>query len=81
VALGVATLASGKNEDRVLIIIIGSMFVFLGGIGLATGKIAQRFHAGPPLEGPAAMIGSVALLVFGFSSIYVGFKRRRDADR
>jgi hypothetical protein len=60
---------------------IGCTFAGLGIIYLAAGHIPQRWHAGPPVEGPFAIFGSLVVVLIGLYIVSLAFfKRSRDQN-
>ncbi|MFT3781034.1 MAG: hypothetical protein QM790_16460 [Nibricoccus sp.] len=58
-------LSSSKGGVRRSFIILGLMEILMGVGGLITGKIDQYHRVAAPLEGSAAIIGSLVLLFVG----------------
>ena len=52
---------------------VGSLFAAIGIIFLAAGRIPQRWHGGPPVEGSFATFGALVMLVIGLYIIALAF--------
>src|SRR5207237_1259383 len=61
---------------RALSIIFGAMLALLGVCGLLTGKLRQQYDAAPPLQGPAAIVGSICLVGVGLLLVYLALRQR-----
>ena len=60
-------------------VILGGSFAGIGIIFFLAGRIPQRWHAGPPVEGSLATFGSLLIVLIGFYIIFLAFfKRSRD---
>jgi hypothetical protein len=81
VALVVGFLSTTKKGNRVLNYIVGGMLVFIGATGLASGKIQQQWQAGPPLDGPLAIVGSAAILAVGLYIVYLMVSGKSENQR
>src|SRR6266404_2389467 len=65
-------------KGRRTIALIGSMFGFIGIIGIASGIITQRWGAGPPLDGSFAIFASLLMLGFGCYAVFRAFFQKSD---
>lgn len=70
-SLVVGILSARKNGNRVMGFVFGGLLVFMGGVGLMSGSLGQRWKGGPPLEGPLATIASAFILAVGLYTIYL----------
>jgi len=60
---------------------IGCALAFVGIVSLLDRRIIQRWHGGPPVEGPLATIGSVVILAIGIYALFLAFFwRSNDGD-
>lgn len=69
-ALGVGALSVFKKGNRILMVVVGAMLTWIGGDALISGRIYQRHHGGPPIEGPLATIGAILILAVGVYCVY-----------
>jgi hypothetical protein len=72
-------IAAAAPKGNRLVAFIGCSFAGEGIIFFLAGRIPQRWHAGPPVEGSLATFGSLLIVLIGFYIIFLAFfKRSRD---
>jgi hypothetical protein len=52
----------------------------IGVIGILSGIIAQRWGAGPPVEGSLATFGSLIMLGIGLYTVFLAFFQKSDGQ-
>lgn len=77
-ALLVGGLSVSKFGMQILGVLVGFVFALLGLQGLVSGRMEQRYHAAPALEGPVARIEGLLILAFGLYMIYAVVSDKRD---
>lgn len=63
-----------------LTFLFGAVAALAGADGLVTGSIGQKHNGGPPLEGPAAAVGSLFLLCLGLWFVWGAVKPSRNLE-
>jgi xanthine/uracil permease len=69
-------IAAAAQKGKRTMAFVGSSFAAIGIIFLVAGRIPQRWHGGPPVEGSLAMFGSLLIILIGFYIIFLAFFRR-----
>ena len=66
-------IAAAAPKGNRLVAFLGGSFAGIGIIFFLAGRIPQRWHAGPPVEGSLATFGSLLIVLIGFYIIFLAF--------